>query len=479
MNIADVAASAAKKIAVNHGKKLAKKGDAPVIEKAQPVCFKSTNGNIFNVGFSMKEVMPEDVTAKKYWLAGYRPGNLVTGVHDPLTVRAMWIGCGDGGIILVSADIIGLTGYEVKLIRERLADFSKEVNCKLISVSCTHTHASIDTVGYWGKLPKTGKDKEYMEQVISSIADVCREAYKNRKEGKLYNGFIHVPEAIGKGRMPYNKVNDKLSRLRFVPSDGSEETWFMNFSAHTNTMGGPNSKVSADYPYFMRETINKSKKTNVLFSVGAIASVNIADLSEDRLERTRMGGEILGKAALEIDNDVELEGEMTVVHQPYYAPVANGVLSLMAIIHVCNALDYPSKTSETGMALKTEMNYIQIGSLKILTLPGEPFTENIYGGYATAEESPLDLGPEVNATPLCEIAGDENLEVFCVTNDMTGYMVPVNDFILHPTQPYLSKVRDKYDRNHYHETNGLGKDIPHVVADVFGGIMESVNNKNK
>lgn len=474
MNIADLAASAVKKIADNHGKKLNRKMTAPEIPQAKPEFLKNAESNIFNVGFSMKEVMPDDVTAKKYWLAGYRTGNLIKGVLDPLTVRAMWIGCGDGGIILVSADIIGLTGFEVKLVRDRLADFSKKTNCKLISVSCTHTHASIDTVGYWGKLPMTGKDKDYMEKLISSIADVCVEAYENRKNGKLYSGSVRVPEAISDGRMPYNKVNDKLSRLRFVPADGSEETWFMNYSAHPNTMGGDCSEVSADYPYFLRETINKEKKTNVLFSVGAIASVNIADLDEDRRERTRKGGEILGKAALSIDNDVELDAEMTVIHQPYYAPISNGVLSLMAIIKVCSALKYPSKTSETGLALKTEMNYIQIGSKKILTIPGEAFTENIYGGYATAEESPNDLGPEVNATPLCEIIGDKDMDVFGVSNDMTGYMIPLNDFVLHPTQPYLSSVRDKYDRNHYHETNGLGKDIPHVMADVLRGMMATI-----
>lgn len=475
MNIADFAASAAKKIAINHGKKLNRKMTAPELPQTEPVYLKNSDSNIFNVGFSMKEVMPADVTAKKYWLAGYRTGNLITGVLDPLTVRAMWIGCGDGGIILVSADLIGLTGYETKLIRDRLSDFTNKVNCKLVSVSCTHTHASIDTVGYWGKLPMTGKDKEYMEMVVSSIADVCVKAYENRKEGKLYNGSVHVPEAISDGRMPYNKVNDKLSRLRFVPSDGSEETWFLNYSAHTNTMGGQCSKVSADYPYFLREAINREKKTNVLFSVGAIAAVDIADLDEDRRERTRKGGEILAKAALSIDNDVELEADMTVIHQPYYAPIANGILSLMAIINVCSALKYPSKTSETGLALLSEMNYIQIGSKKILTLPGEAFTEVVYGGYATEEESPNDLGPEVNSTPFTEIVGDENLEVFGVSNDMTGYIIPLNDFVLHPTQPYLSSVRDKYDRNHYHETNGLGKDIPHVMEKVLRGMMSKIN----
>ena len=472
MDIADIAAKALKKIAVRKGKKLAKTTAAPVLEKAQPIRMKNRMDEFFNVGFASRVVMPESVTERKLFIAGYKMDHPVTGVNDPLTVNAMWIDCKDsGGIVLVSADIIGLTGYDVKKIRESLGDFTKQTGCKLISISCTHSHASIDTVGYWGRLlpPKSGIDKKYQAQLMQAIKEVCIKAYENRKEGRLYIGSVRVPEAIGKGRAA---VNDKLTRLRFVPSDGSEETWFLNFSAHPNTMGGSNTNISADYPYYLREAINREKKVNVLFSVGAIASVNIADLAEDRLERTRLGGEALAKAALGIDNDEQLDAEITLVHQPYYAPIENYVLAFMFILGLCDSLAYPSKESSLGMALLTEMNYIKLGKQKILTLGGEAFAESIYGGYFSAEDSGTGIGPEVNATPLAEIAKDPDLIVYGVSNDMTGYMVPSNNAVLHPTQAYLSSARDNLDRNHYHETNGLSVDITHVIAREFADIIK-------
>ncbi|MBQ7102350.1 MAG: hypothetical protein IJN81_11980 [Clostridia bacterium] len=55
---------------------------------------------------------------------------------------------------------------------------------------------------------------------------------------------------------------------------------------------------------------------------------------------------------------------------------------------------------------------------------------------------------------------------------MTGYMVPANNAVLHPTQAYLSSYRDNLDRNHYHETNGLSVEITHLVAKEFEDIIK-------
>lgn len=473
MDIADLAAKALKKIATSKGKSLAKKGDAPVIKKAEPIRMKNGTDEFFSAGFACKEVMPADVTAKKYYIAGYKMDHPVTGVNDPLTVRAMWLDVKDnGGIVMVSADIIGLTGFEVNRIRESLSDFTKQTDCKLINISCTHSHASIDTVGYWGRLmpPQSGVDKEYMNQLCDAIKEVCIKAYENRKEGKMYVGSVRVPDAVDTGRA---SVDDRLTRFRFVPNDGSDETWFLNFGAHPNTMGGDCTKVSADYPYYLREAINKAKPVNVLFSAGPIASININDkLSEDRVERTKLGGEMLAKAAFSIDNDELMPAEITVVHQPYYAPIENYVLAFMFILKLCNARAYPCKDSSLGLALLTEMNYIKIGTQKILTLGGETFAENVDGKYFDAANSGTGIGPEVNAKPLREIANDDKLIIFGVTNDMTGYMVPTNNVVLHPTQAYLSSYRDNLDRNHYHETNGLSVEITHVVARLFEDIIK-------
>lgn len=474
MGINEFAAKAVRSIGKISSKKLTKKmGKAPELPREMPTVIK---GDSYVCGYAVREVMPKDIHAKKYWIAGHGMGNVIEKIHDPITVSAMWLGADDnGGYIHISADIIGLTNFELNIVRDRLKDLINESKCAGVFVSCTHTHAGFDTVGYWGQLYKlqSGKDEEYMALLLKSLEEVAREAYKNRTAGKLYIGTVSVPEAQFCKREP-NAMHDVLTRTRFVPNDGSTETWFLNYEAHPNTLGGGNRECSADYPYWLRKTINDEKKTNVLYGVGAIGAVDPGDFCEDKPERTRIQGETLGKAALGIDNDKEMPVEITVLQQKYYSPVDNGLLALMATIKACSSQRYPCDKGDLGLALQTEMAYIKLGTQQILLLPGEPFPEVIYGGAADAEHSATGKGIDINPTPIIDIVGDKELLVYCVTNDMTGYCVTPNDFILHKTQPYIEQGKDVFDRRHYHETNSLGYLTNETIAENVADIMKRV-----
>ncbi len=474
MGVNEFAAKAVRKIGKMSSKRLIKKGvKADPLPRPEPTVIK---GESYVCGYAVREVMPEDIKAKKYWIAGHGMGNVIESIHDPITVSAMWIGADDnGGYIHISADIIGLTNYELNLVRADLKDFIEKSNCAGVFASCTHTHAGFDTVGYWGQLMKlqSGKDPEYMALLLKSLKEVAIEAYENRKEGKLYIGTVHVPEAQYCKREP-NAMHDVLTRTRFVPADGSTEIWFLNYAAHPNTLGGGNRECSADYPYWVRKTINDEKTVNVLYGVGAIGAVDPGDFCEDKPERTRIQGETLGKAALGIDNDKEMPVEITVLQQKYYSPVDNGLLALMATINACSSQRYPCDKGDLGLALLTEMAYIKLGTQQILLLPGEPFPEVVYGGSAPADKSATGKGIEINPTPIIDIVGDKELLVYCVTNDMTGYCVAPNDFILHETQAYIEQGKDVFDRRHYHETNSLGYLTNETIAENVADIMKRV-----
>ena len=474
MGVNEFAAKAVRKIGKMSSKKLTRKGvKAAPLPRPEPTVIK---GDKYFCGYAVREVMPDDIHAKKYWIAGHGMGHVIEKVHDPVTVSAMWIGADDnGGYIHISADIIGLTNYELNLVRARLNDFTEKSKCAGVFVSCTHSHAGFDTVGYWGQLMKlqSGKDPEYMEKLLSSLEAVAREAYENRKPGKLYIGTVSVPEAQFCKREP-NALHDVLTRTKFVPDDGSTETWFLNYEAHPNTLGGDNRECSADYPYWLRKYINDEKTVNVLFGVGAIGAVDPGDFCEDKVERTRLEGLTLAKASLGIDNDKEMPVEITVLQHKYYSPVDNGLLALMATINACSSQRYPCDKGDLGLALLTEMAYIKLGTQQILLLPGEPFPEVIYGGAAEADKSATGKGIEINPTPIIDIVGDKDLLVYCVTNDMTGYCVTPNDYILHKTQPYIEQGTDVFDRRHYHETNSLGYLTNETIAENVADIMKRV-----
>ena len=481
MKIEHIAVSALRKLARHEGKKIYKKeGWAKTPAPAEPIRMENPADDRFCCGFASRVTMPKDIHAHPYYLAGHRTGKTVSGILDPLTVSALWLDCKDGGgIVVIGADVVGIANVEIEQIRESLADFCRETGCRSVNILCSHNHAGIDTLGYWGKaivgpIPGNGKDPEFMAQMTENMRACCREAYANRKEGKLFVGSVHVPQAVFRKRPPI-VTRDVLSRLRFVPDDGSEETWWLNFGAHPNTMGGDNQLVSAEYPGYLREAINNVRKTNVLFGVGPILAVDPGELSEDCYENARLEGKVLAEAAFTIDNDRQLEPKVCIVRQPYLAPVENPVLALMAIIKTVNYHKAASRESELGLALCTEMTYINIGGQQILLLPGEAAPEFVFDRYSPAETSATGLGPEVNAKPLSAVAQDDDLIVFGLANDMTGYMVPPNDFILNPDGPYLDTATDRFGNRHYHETNSLSPKITQVVSDTFADILKRVN----
>lgn len=456
-----------------YGKKIQKTETRPEIEKNDAV---KISGENFRVGFSKAEFMPEDFPNTTYYIAGHGSGHVMDGIISPVYVHATWIDCGnEEGILWLSADCVGMTRIEINKIRSMIMASDKIKGCKFISYSCTHSHSGIDTLGYWGKpfcsIPSDGKDPKYMDQLMKKSVQVAEEAYANRKSGKMFFGYVLVEDGL-KAKRKFIDKHEILSRFKFVPDDGSNETWIMNFGGHPNSLGGNNRKLSGEYPYFMREIIKEKSGADVLYAIGPVGGMDAAELKDDPLECVKAQGEMLAEASLKIDNDIELKPEIKYLNQPFYYPVDNYVLTLLAMLHRMSFKAYPYEDALTGIAMCTEMTYMTIGEKKILFLPGENFVSTVYGPYADAETSTTGKGPEINPAPLTEICGDKNLIVCGVSNDMTGYVVPPNDFVLNPTQPFLNGTRDRFDDNHYHETNSMGYNSQKIIADTFADVVE-------
>ena len=280
----------------------------------------------------------------------------------------------------------------------------------------------------------------------------------------MYYGYIDAPELSHRWRQPYFS-KAILHRFRFVPDDGSAETWYLNFPAHPNTLGGKNRLISADYPCYMRREIQRNKDVNVLFAVSAIGATDIGEVARDNVERTILGGALLGKKALEIDNDREIEPSVTVISQNFVMPLDNPVLSLANSLGVFSARGCAAE-SDTGTGFISEVTYIGIGDTQILTMPGEMFQELVWsGGYEGEETSSTGEGAEVDPTPISDIFDNQNIMVFGVTNDMAGYALARNDFILDERMPFLNRATDRFGRNHYHETNSCGIRTGEVISD--------------
>ena len=123
--------------------------------------------------------------------------------------------------------------------------------------------------------------------------------------------------------------------------------------------------------------------------------------------------------------------------------------------------------------MKSEINYFEIDTLKILMLPCEIFPELVYGGYLPAEESATGYGAEINPTPLQKIVGDDVM-IIGLANDELGYVLPPNDYILNEDAPYFENARDIHDRRHYEETNSTGRNTARTILNETDKLIASV-----
>lgn len=455
---------------------------APIPESEFNYTEKAT-AKYFTAGFGKAVMLPDDIKTKKYYIAGYGENNPAKGVIDPQYAHALWLddNSGKGGHLFVSLDVVGLLNKDVNALKKALGEFSDITGCQTITIMSTHNHAGIDTMGIWGKLPHTGKDRKFMTILFNAVITAASAAYRDRREGKLYHGSIEVPDMQEDIRTPevYSKT---LTRLRFVPNDGTREIYFLNFASHSESLQGCNSLVSADFPCYLREKIRKETGAETIYGVGAIGgmiSMEIED--EDRLRRenrllesTRSIGYKLADYALSIKKEKKLDPRISYIKQEFYVPVENPVLTIACQLGLLNADAYSVPYSDKK-ALKSEISYYEIDTLKILMLPCELFPELAYGGYLSEDESAEGLSPDINPEPLTEIADDDDLLIFGLANDELGYVLPPNDFMLNDDSPYLDKAIDRFGRRHYEETNSMGPETAEIIADNFRTLINKVN----
>ena len=444
---------------------------------------KEAKSEYFTAGFGKAVMLPDDIKTKKYYIAGYGENNPAKGVIDPQYAHALWLddNSGNGGHLFVSLDIVGLLNKDVNALKRALGEFTEITGCKTITIMSTHNHAGIDTMGIWGKLPRTGKDRKFMTILFNAVITAASEAYRDRRAGRLYHGTIEVPDMQEDIRTPvvYSKT---LTRLRFVPDDGTREIYFLNFASHSESLQGCNSLVSADFPCYLREKIRNETGAETIYGVGAIGGMISMEIEDENrlrkenrlLESTRNIGYKLASYALAIENEKELKPRISHIKQEFYIPVENPVLTIACQLGLLNADAYKIPYSDKK-ALKSELNYYEIDSLKILMIPCELVPELAYGGYLSEEESAEGLPAEINPTPLVEIADDENLLIFGLANDELGYVLPPNDFMLNEDAPYLDKAIDRFGRRHYEETNSMGPETAAIIADNFRILMNTVN----
>ena len=441
-----------------------------------------TPGSHYTVGFGRAPFTPSqrDVEEKTYWLAGYGTNRPAKSVHSDICASAVYIddNTGRGALLLISLDCVGLLRDDMLVIRRRLAGFCERTGCRAVNVCSTHCHAGPDTMGIYGKFPLSGRDPAFFESLYWAVCIAAEKAYASRRDGKLYAGSIEA-NGIQKDIRHPEVFCKTLTRLRFAPDDGSKETWVLNFAAHPEVMDQRNRAISADYVHFLRSKIEAERNASVIYFNGAIGGMitPIEINKDDFMESCEWAGVEIAKAAMRIEDERELVPLVNMIRQEFYIDLANILFCLGGLLKLLPRDRFATGKGPLGISVLTEMNYIEIGggskgdAVHILTVPGELFPELQIGGYLSEEEAAVG---GFNPLPLRELADDPDLIVFGLGNDELGYILPPNDYMLHPEKPFVEEPRDRHGRKHYEETNSAGPMTAVRVAQAFERILRII-----
>lgn len=442
----------------------------------------SYNGEKWSVGFAKEVLTPDDIESGTYYIAGYNTNNPAKSVLDDMYAKAVYLddNSGRGGVVICAIDCVGISRKDINDIRKIVIESGKIPNIKSINICATHSHSAIDTQGLWGKnFLSDGKDEGFMNRLKELTAKAIIAAYEARKDGELYFGTAESEGLLIDTRNPID-YDATITRIRFDPADGSEDTYIVNFACHAECLGARTTVVSADFPAYMeKEIVEQASGANVVFINGAIGGLITCEKLDDVLRNFELGleyvkdfGKDVGKAVMSIDNEILLEPAINIKTEATEIKCDNTALLLVRFLGVLN--NDVAKDEDKNISIITEVSYMELGNKQIgvYLIPGELSPELESGNFMSAEQA--SNGTEVDYKPLSEMTRCEHNFVIGLCNDELGYIIPENDFFLHEWLPYFNNSVDASGRKHYEETNSLGPQAAGAILAAMDELISSI-----
>ena len=339
--------------------------------------------------------------------------------------------------------------------QKKMRDFAKANNIVGINISVLHQHSCVDTFGMNGDLVKmiftnpalnrinntfgtdykllNGQNASFMKHLYDVTVDSVKEAVNSMTPGKMYYSEIEAGEYIRDKREPM-VFDSKIHRFRFVPDNGTKETWLCNMAIHAVGNGAAGTEITGDYPYYIEQEVNKAGANFIQIQGAELAisskhdSLNLPE-GTPRLESLKIYGTTLGKLIVE-SNEAETEVAPLLNYRmkEYYVPVTNQILEFAGRLGALTNTVVTTDENNNVLEVATELGYLEIGTkLAVAIIPGELEPAIAYGGYLDADHS--WTGTDFNYPSLQDIVGtDKELLVFGLMNDQIGYILEDNDY---------------------------------------------------
>ena len=356
-----------------------------------------------------------DITPDKpVTLAGYasRKG-LSTGVHDPLSARALAFEAAGKRLVLVSVDIIGFYGGTDEYLRSALLkEFSLQPS--ELFLCGIHTHAAPSPT--IDREHGNASNVEYMETLRGKLIDVVRRALGGMQPVSLGLGAGYCPVGANRrelrvsdkgegsivlGRNPYGPTDKEVLVMKVARPDGTPVAVAFDYATHGTSLGYDNYTISGDVPGLAEQFVEKIIGSDVIAPAFVGASGNIDpwyrvlpgfNTDPGWIPEPVLLGTFLGEEVIHVYRDIRQTGPADKIATNY------AVLQLPA-----KPGDETSADKNPGTA-PFVVTVARIGDVAFVGLGGEVLTE---------------IGMAIKAGSPCE-------HTFVIThcNGAAGYLAP-------------------------------------------------------
>lgn len=382
------------------------------------------------VGAAMRDITPDPLLPVSGGVGIPRPAHTQKG---NLTVRAMVLIRGEEKIAIVGIDNLGWPAVLGDESRKRIP----RIPPNHILIGATHTHSAPDAYGFPDENGQRTWDPSYLEYCIQQIADAVNEALDQAQPASLK---IAVDKAEGK--IAYNYYAPALydPRCGVIQAvslqDNQVIATLVNYAIHPEVIGPKQGILSPDLCGPLYDRIESKAGGIALFMNGAQGGMVTADnrrsqgKEELTWEECQRIGHLLADEALRI---VEPAPPMKDPHVQIRTREVKFPVTSPLMQQIMDGTGFGSQ-DENGYFVSTVLAMLDIGTARILTIPGEALP-NI--GYY--------LKRKMN-TP--------HAFVFGLTNDAYGYILTKEDF-------------DSFERYEYISRTSLGEYTGEILIETY------------
>jgi hypothetical protein len=339
-----------------------------------------------------------------------------------LFVRAVVFEKGKTKVAIVNIDNLGWSSA----LGDRSRSLIKGIAPENILIGATHTHSAPDAYAFPDENRKHGADLKYLDWCVQQIADAVNEATQN-----LVPVSLKVAVGEAKGKIAYNYYAPELydprcGVIQTIAESGKNKgkvvATLVNYAVHPEVIGSARGILSPDLCGPLYDRIESKAGGVAIFMNGAQGGMVTADTRlEDGKEANTWEeciriGNLLADEALRIveNSEVQREPHLRCDSRIISFPVES---EMMGYILANSPIKMTSLKDNT---ISTRLNYLEIGSAKVLTIPGEALP-NI-GFY---------IKRKMNTN---------HAFLFGLTNDAFGYILTRVDFNSFKRYDYVTRT---------------------------------------